>query len=402
MNEEKEFISKLNELFTYPDKPVETQEQLPIYMLAMSLTDSIQFLTYLDSIELFVAAVCASNTPDWGIISVIVICLSNAINQNPDKLPDYINQLIEVSYTITHAYFSTFDNHKQLQPNLNPLACSLIYNSKSVGTYDLNTLFTLAEHCYLGFLPGASLAQIVIDKVSSFAQLIRDGNYEEYVKLSIPLGSQDEFSMISFLLLWIFLLSETNHQHAISALTRQICVLNKMLARPEPISSCAQFLIDCINSSQGDLDGLSKKANLVYKNALLDYENYKENLIIENQQLLNRNNSSSTFSSQSAHDTHATQVEILTSKLGSKKWTSKIIMLLEEAAILMWSDRDDCLLNGMAMHLENIDSFKISKSKTNELKIKSEKNSYCISFSSEYSAKSFYTILKERMIKLKH
>ncbi|OHS97617.1 hypothetical protein TRFO_09315 [Tritrichomonas foetus] len=244
-------IDQFLQLLSSPDE--QTCERAARYIIIYSTMAPQMILQNISYIQLFINSLCSVRNPKWSSISALILALSNAINIDQSLLAKVVLPMIQISQTVTKAYFASSDESAHA-PFLLPLTQSLeklFLTQKIKLTPEI--FLSISEHCSIGFLPNASYVPFIVKLFPAAIEAIGRIPTQSLERICQPISSPSKDVVICYLTLWSYIMSDlfkANRFDILVTLTSQIGkILEFIEADTFPFSSPANYLLDCIKSS---------------------------------------------------------------------------------------------------------------------------------------------------------
>lgn len=235
-----------------------TNEHAAKLIIIKSTINPQLILNATNDIFLFIRSITSVDNPKWGVVSSLILAITNAINlqpnsfmgnANPDPNLQYLVTFIQISQCITQRYFLSTEE-SCVAPFLLPFSQTLkkILSVRTVFPRDL--LLSITDHCAVGFVPGASFIPSLVKMWGPIYQTFQSSPVEDFYRLSQPISSSNKEVVIFYLTLWCCSMPEMiKYQEALNNLRNQNRKLLELIEKDEiPFRSPSVYLLDCIKS----------------------------------------------------------------------------------------------------------------------------------------------------------
>ena len=379
-------------------------------LFAYAYTHPELFLSKLPEIEVLINSLCARQSPHWGTISVLCLCLAVASSVARDAARTDLLSLIDLSATITRTAFSVANETEYNCPVVWPLCdaiCSLTATNFSLS---LEHVLAIADHCVIGFLPLMNLVQVLADAFPQRFPQLADADPETYMRLARPLSSSDDSVVAFFLALWAWMMGTlADRPQAVDALATQADRLVLLLGRPET-EELARVLIDCVRYTPGSRAEVMRRAGEAADRAIARMRGTRGNIVTKTDDEEMRE------SQARAKKVYATRcapnVELIaaaTGKVKKKKWAPRALTFSEEAGILFWTAPSamNLMEKGGGYHCSEINEVtmtqpgKSEQGKENVVKLVTTKGELFIAFPSYNAGNQWKNTLHTQIVKLR-
>ena len=175
-------------------------------LFAYAYTHPDVFLSKLPEIEVLINSLCARQSPHWGTISVLCLCLSVASSVAREAARTRLLSLIDLSATVTRTAFSVANETEYNCPVVWPLSDAIYSLTTTHFSLSLEHVLAIADHCVIGFLPLMNLVQVLADAFPQRFPQLADADPETYMRLARPLSSSDDSVVAFFLALWAWMI----------------------------------------------------------------------------------------------------------------------------------------------------------------------------------------------------
>ena len=378
-------------------------------LFAYAYTHSDVFLSKLPELEVLINSLCARQSPHWGTISVICMCISVASSVAREAARSRILSLIDISATVTRTAFSVANETEYNCPVLWPLCDAICTLTSWRFTLSVEHLIAIADHCVIGFLPLVSLVPVLVDAFPDRFPPLADAGAETYACLARPLSSSDDSVVSFFLALWAWMMSTlADRPQAVDALATQADRLVLLLGRPET-EDLARALIDCVRYTPGDRADVMRRAGEAGDRAIARMRGNRGSLVkkkIDEEEIPEtQTRAKKTYATLSAP-----YVELILAAKGKgkkKKWAKRSLTFSEEAGILFWTEPSANLMEkGGGFHCSEIKDVSMTQpgtaeqGKENVMKVVTTKGELFIAFPSYNAANQWKNTLHSRIAKL--
>ena len=235
-----------------------TNEHAAKLIIIKSTINPQLILNATNDIFLFIRSITSVDNPKWGVVSSLILAITNAINlqpnsfmgnANPDPNLQYLVTFIQISQCITQRYFLSTEE-SCVAPFLLPFSQTLkkILSVRTV--FPRDPLLSITDHCAVGFVPGASFIPFLVKMWGPIYQTFQSSPVEDFYRLSQPISSSNKEVVIFYLTLWCCSMPEMiNYQEALNNLRNQNRKLLELIEKDEiPFRSPSVYLLDCIKS----------------------------------------------------------------------------------------------------------------------------------------------------------
>lgn len=309
----------------------------------------------------------------------IVQAITKAANVNISHFEEFSILIIKISKLIT-----SFALHKpdsvSISTDFFSLHQLIEQGFEQKNSLSFQELLNLADHCYIGFLPGCSFYSILKRFFDEIGEFIKNADTKYYHNLIAPIHSDDINIVSLFLTIWVTQMETfISHPFALTAIFNESSILTKYASKPLT-QMPAQFLLDSLKAS-------SEEQGALITNISHSIEQMKKNL----PSLLESSTTTSlpSLTIKQKFALHKTNIQVLK----KKKWVSLILCFSEESGVIMFStDSMFQTSHGFSFFVHQIKSLSaVEQDKKQCLKIKiqsKEKLSY--SFKNNYILVAFH------------
>lgn len=322
--------------------------------LVKSITNPEAILQSISEIKIVISSLCAFNHPKWASVSFVLLAISNAVRLTENIPTETLISLINLSQLISNAYIRTTSSDSIFVPNMYPFIQAM--NSRQNMQLNIDLLLAISDHCTTGFIDSVSLVPALVSHFDQIYEIVGTCDQSHYSKLCDPISSSDLDVILFYTTLWACLMyALLESPAALQAVSKHANQLLNLINQNEPpFLAPAQFLIDCIKSSINERPALKQDAYNhfgQFKTVLIAAHNSLNPVEVEEPEKFE-----APVAKAPEYIVHKTKVEVFTKKVMKSKWSVMTLMLDEETKIVMWSENENIISKGCAVHISDINS----------------------------------------------